>query len=185
MFTVDLSLQEYKEILAVALDHQLKSLEGKLLFDQRDPAVEQDNILRACIDRYIAQNNIKQLKKMLQALIGSFFVFNDEYNFSKYLFEKTGYRITPTPKEYISLSTRRTLHLSVTGKGEHSITTLQILLPTYGGIIYSVKGSFPRMKADWTNEHTIEIEVPATTHEYERVRKVIYHGETIRIVYKE
>jgi hypothetical protein len=182
---VNLNLQQYKEIISVALDHRLMYLKGKLLFDECDPAVEQDTILRAAINKHIEQNNVNKLKKMLQALIDSFFIFHDNYNFSQYLFDRTGYRITQIPKEHVSQSIRRSLHLSVTGKGGRSITTLQILLPTDSGVIYSVKGSFPDMKADWRANHIIEIEVPKTTEELERVSQVIYNGETIKIVYKE
>jgi hypothetical protein len=183
--TVNLTLHQYKEILSTALDHRLKYLKGKLLFDDRDPAAEQDKILRADLDKYVEQNNRSKLDRMLKALIEGFFAFHDEYDFSKLLYDKAGYRITPIPKEHVSLSTRRTLHLSVAGTGDHSITTLQILLPTDSGILYSARGSFPNMKAEWKGRDTIEIEVPATTEEFDRVSKVIYHGETIQIVYKE
>ncbi len=179
-----LIIEQYKEILAVAVDHQLAYLKGKTLFDDHDPAVEQDGILRKGIERYVKQKNTGKLETILNYLI-SFFSFHDEFNFSRYLFEKTGYQIKPIPKENISLGNRRRLHISVSGNDERSLTCVQVLLPTTSGVIYCCTGSHPKLKAAWIDDHTIELEIPVTDEEITRVNQVRYHNETIRIICKD
>ena len=102
---MSLSLQQYEEVLTLALDHQLTKLKGGFVLDDFDPAVEGDRILRARIKRLVRQKNINQLEKMLNDLI-EWFRFKDEYNFASVLYQKTGYKIEPIPRENISISTR-------------------------------------------------------------------------------
>ena len=73
---MSLSLEQYKNILTIALDHQLAQLKGGIVFDDFDPAVEGDKILRARVERLVKQKKIDKLEKMLQTLIERFRFFN-------------------------------------------------------------------------------------------------------------
>jgi hypothetical protein len=180
-----LGIEQYNEIISVALDHRLEFLKGKTVFDDCDFGVREDGFFRSSLQRHYAEKDLFSLKKMLISLIHTFFRFQDEYNFADYLFQKTGYRIKPIPKEQIGISHRRRLYISVGGTGERALTQIQILLPESGGCIYCIRGSYPDINAVWVERHRIEIKVPAIAEELERVRKVKYHGEIIDIVYNE
>jgi len=180
-----LDAEQYNEIINVALDHKLAYLKGKFVFDDHDFAVEEDQIFRTALDRHFSKKDVYELKKLLIALIQTFFRFHDEYDFAQYLFQKTGFQIKPIPKEQISISTRRKLYVSVAGEGLRALTQIQILLHTRSGCIYCIRGSYPNITTVWLDNHTIEIEVPAIAEEIARVKKVMYHDEIIQILYKE
>ena len=157
---MSLSLQQYKDILAIALDHQLNQLKGGIVFDDFDPAVESDKMLRARVERFFKQKKTDKLEKMLQTLIDRFRI-RDEQNFASVLYEKTGYTIEPISPQYISISTTRKVAVQMSGKDDNSLTSVVIELPTGSGSIYCIKGLCPELKADWLDEHTIEIQIPA------------------------
>jgi hypothetical protein len=180
---MSLSLEQYKDILTIALDHQLAQLKGGIVFDDFDPAVEGDKILRARVERLVKQKKIDKLEKMLQTLIERF-RFKDEYNFASILYEKTGYNFEPISPQYISVSTNRNVSVQMSGKGDNSLTVVAIELPAGSGSIYCIKGSFNELKAGWLDEHTIEIQIPAIREETQRVSQISTYGETIKIIYK-
>ena len=72
----------------------------------------------------------------------------------------------------------------MSGKGDNSLTVVAIELPAGSGSIYCIKGSCHELKADWLDEHTIEIQIPAIREETQRVSQVSTYGETIKIIYK-
>jgi hypothetical protein len=181
---MSLSLQQYKDILTIAFDHQLAQLKGGIVFDDFDPAVEGDKILRARVARLVKQKKIDKLEKMLQTLIERF-RFKDEYNFASVLYEKTGYNIEPISAQHISVSANRNISVQMSGIGDNSLTVVVIELPTGSGSIYCIKGSCRELKADWLDEHTIEVQIPAIREETQRVSQVSTYGETIKILYKE
>jgi hypothetical protein len=180
-----ITLEQYKEIITVALDHQMAFFKGKFVLDENDFAVEQDQILRTSLERYFKQKNTGKLKKMLNQLIKVFFEFHDEFNFTEYLFEKTGYRIKPIPKEQICITDRKKIFISVSGDDENAFTCVQILLPTVSGVIYCCKGPYPNIKADWIDNNTIEITKPVNAKEVDRISRVKYHDEIFTIRYKD
>jgi hypothetical protein len=179
-----LTLQQYKEILTVALDHWFAQLKGGIVFDNYDPVVESEKFLRARVERFVKQKKIEKLEKMLQSLIQTF-RYKDEHDFALFLFQKTGYKIEPIPREHISQSKNRNLRVGISGKAEHALTYVSIELPTGSGSIYSVKGSHPEVKADWLDAQTIEVQIPAIREEVQRISRVSMYGETINILYKE
>jgi stalled ribosome alternative rescue factor ArfA len=83
-----LSLLQYKELLTIALDHQLARLKGGIVFDEFDPAVEGDKLFRARVEKAVNNKNIAFLKRELQRHIDRF-RYRDEYDFASILFEKT------------------------------------------------------------------------------------------------
>ena len=103
---MSLSPEQYKNILTIALDHQLEQLQGGIVFDKFDPAVEGDKLLRARMERLVKQKKIDKLEKMLLEFIQRF-QFKDKLDFASVLLQKTGYRIEPIPREQISVSTYR------------------------------------------------------------------------------
>jgi hypothetical protein len=181
---MSLSLYQYKDILTIALDHQLAQLKGGIVFDDFDPAVEGDKVLRARVERFVEQKKVDGLEKMLQDLIQSF-RFKGEHKFASILFQKTGYTIEPAPFEQISVSTSRNVRVGMSGKEDLSLTFVSIELPTGSGSIYCIKGMHPGLKADWLDEQTVEVKIPAIREETERISKVKIYGETINILYIE
>ena len=179
-----LSPEHYKEILTVALDHQLAKLRGGIVFDDFDPAVDRDKILRVRLERLVKQKHVGMLERMLQELIHRF-RFEDKYDFASILLQKTGYRIEPIPKENIGISTHRNLRVGMSGKGGHALTFISLELPAGSGSIYCIKGRHTELKANWLNEHTIEVRIPAIREEVERINRVRTYGETITILYNE
>jgi len=179
-----LSPEQYKDVLTIALDHQLAQLQGGIVFDNFDPAVEGDKVFRARLDRLVKRKEVDKLEKMLQELIQRF-QFNDKNDFASVLLQKTGFRIEPIPKEQISVSTNRNVRVGMSGEGVNALTFVSIELPAGSGSIYCIKGTHPELKADWLNEHTIEVRIPAIREEVERVNEVITYGETITILYNE
>lgn len=181
---MSLSPEQYKDILTVALDHQLAELQGGIVFDNFDPAVEGDKLLRARMQRLVKQKKIDKLEKMLQEFIQKF-QFKDKLDFASVLLQKTGYKIEPIPQEQISVSTFRNLRIGMSGKGVHALTFVSIELPAGSGSIYCIKGTHPELKADWLNENTIEVQIPSIREEVMRVNQVRTYGETITIFYNE
>lgn len=181
---MSLSIQQYKEILLIALDHQLAQLKGGLVFDNYDPAVEGDKLLRARVERFVKQKKVDKLEKMLQQFMQRF-RFKDAYNFASILFQKTGYRIEPIPSQQLGVSASRNLRVGMSGKGDQSLTFISIELPTGSGSIYCIKGLHTDLKADWIDDHTVEVRIPPKRDEVERIGKVKVYDETISIVYKE
>jgi len=181
---MSLSLQQYKEILTIALDYQVAQLKDGIVFDNYDPAVEGDKILRARVERFVQQKKADRLEKMLQDFIHRF-RFKDEHNFASVLFQKTGYMIEQISFKQISVSTSRNLRVGMSGEGDHSLTFVSIELPTGSGSIYCIKGQHPELKADWLDKQTVEVQIPAKREEVERINKVELYGETINILYKE
>jgi hypothetical protein len=181
---MSLSSEQYKDILTIAMDHQLTHLRGGIVFDDFDPAVEGDKVSRACLHRLIKQKQFDKLEKMLQEFIQRF-QYNDQYDFASVLLQKIGYRIEPIPKAQISLSTYRNLRVGMSGKGVNALTFVSIELPAGSGSIYCVKGTHPELKADWLNEHTIQVQIPAIREEVKRITQVKTYGETITIVYNK
>ena len=181
---MSLSPEQYKDILTIALDHQLAELQGGIVFDNFDPAVEGDKLLRARLQRLVQQKKIDKLEKMLHELIKRF-QFKDKLGFASVLLEKTGYKIEPISQEQISVSTYRNLRIGMSGKGVHALTFVSIELPAGSGSIYCIRGTHPELKSDWLNENTIEVRIPSTREEIERVNQVRTYSETITILYNE
>ena len=179
-----LSLQKYKYILTVALDHQLILLKGGIVFDDYDPAVEGDKILRTRLERFVKQKKVDKLEKMLQDFIQRFRI-KDDHNFASVLFKETGYKIEAIPVQQFSVSTSRNLRVGMSGKDDNRLTFVSIELPTGSGAIYCIKGFHPDLKADWLDSGTVEVQIPTVREEVERVKKVKVYDETINILYKE
>jgi hypothetical protein len=180
---MSLSIQQYKEILSIGLDLQPAQLRGGLVFDDFDPAVNNDNIMRRRLETLLKQKRLDSLEKMLQNLI-EWFRFKDDHNFASILFEKTGYTFEPLPAEQICISTSRNISVGNSGKGVHSLTYVCIELPTASGSIYCIRG-LHNLKADWPDKQTIEIIIPKIRDEVERVHLIKMYNETITIQYKE
>lgn len=181
---MSLSILEYKDILTVVLDHRLAQFKGGIVFDDRDPAVEDDKILRARVERLAKRKQLDKLEEMLQDAI-EWFRLKDPHNFASILLQKTGYTFEPIPSENISISTHRNLRVGMSGKEGSRLTFVTIELPTGSGGIYAIKGSHPELKAHWLNEHTVEVQIPTVRDEIERVSTVKMYAETINILYKE
>lgn len=181
---MSLSLQQYKYILTAALDHELKVFKGGLVFDNYDPAVEGDKILRTRVERFVKQKKVDKLEKMLQDFIQKFRI-KDDHNFASVLFKETGYRIEAIPYQQISVSTSRNLRVGMSGKDNNRLTFVSIELPTGSGSIYCIKGFHPELKADWLDSGTVEVQIPTVRKEVQRVNRVKVYDETISIMYKE
>lgn len=181
---MSLTIQQYKEILTVALDHQLAELKGALVFDDFDPAIEGDKLQRARVERLVKRKDAGKLEKMLQHFIEKFSM-KDERNFAAILFEKTGLEIDLVPGRQLIVSTSRNLRVGMSGKGDHSLTFVSIELPTGSGSIYCIRGLHKNVEADWLDDHTIEIQIPLKREELKRINTVKVYNETIDILYKE
>lgn len=181
---ISLSIQQYQELLTIALDFQSAQLKGGLVFDEYNPAAEGDKIMRSRLERLLKQKHVDSLEKMLQDLIERF-RFRDEHNFAAILYEKTGYQLQPFPPEQICISTRRNIHIEHSGKSDMRLTSVVLELPTGSGSIYCVRGLHGELTADWLDAQIVEIRIPKVREEVQRVRTVRMYNEIISVMYKE
>lgn len=179
-----LTVQQYKEILSIALDHQLAELRGGLVFDDFDPVVEADKLLRARVEKLVNQKKVDKLEKMLQEFKQRFRL-KDEYNFAEILLQKTGLNIEPLSSQQSLVPARRNLPIYFSGKEDYSLTSVALELETGSGSIYCIKGVHTNLKANWLDEHTIEVQIPPERDEVEKVSKVRIYDETINVIYKD
>jgi hypothetical protein len=179
-----LTLQQYNEILTAALDYKLMKLKGGIVFDEFDPAVEGDKLLRARLKNYLKKKEVNQLEKMVQNLLNQESLKRD-LNFISHLYEKTGYIVEPSPPVNKSVSNKRQVSVQISGKGLNTLTCVVIELPTGSGSIYSIKGNHSELHAGWLDADTIEIKIPSFREEIDRVSQIGIFEEKIKIVYKE
>ncbi|MDE3235492.1 MAG: hypothetical protein KGO81_06010 [Bacteroidota bacterium] len=178
------AIEKYKELITLGLDKRLERLKGGIIFDEFDPAVDNDRIFRNRLNRFIKRKNTEGLERMLQDLIRDF-EFNYDQKFAEVLFQVSGCKIVPIPSQPKAFSTKRQVHIKYSGKKENCLTCVSIELPTGSGSIYCIRGKNPVLTADWLDSQTIEIRVPSVREEVKRVEIVKMYSETIHILYKE
>ena|SRR5689334_19117913 len=181
---MSLSLDQFKEILFIALDHELAYWKGAIVFDDFDPAVEGDKYFRRRVERFVRQQKTDKLEEMLKFYMERF-KLKDEYGFPDILYQKTGYKIEPIPGLKTSVSMRRNLRVSISGKEKSALSFVSIELPAGSGSIYGIRGEHPELKAEWLDQNTIEILIPKVREEIDKVYRVRTYGEVINIIYKE
>jgi|GEM_PF-1883486 hypothetical protein len=177
-------IEKYKELITMGLDKRLERLKGGIVFDEFDPAVDNDIIFRNRLDRFVKRKNTKGLEQILQSLV-RYFEFNYDQKFAALLFQLTGYEIVPIPSQSIPFQTEKQIHVLNSGKNENCLTYVSIVLPTGSGSIYCIKGKNILLTAGWLDSETIEIRIPSVREEIERVEIVKMYSDTIRIIYKE
>lgn len=77
------------------------------------------------------------------------------------------------------------LHIQFSGKGEHAITYVVILLANGSGNIYSARGEKLPIKAYWKDNHTVVIETKKAYDSCTKVKQISSYGEVIKIEYIE